>query len=71
MFDIGLTYLSVIASAVAASLPLVPVCLVAVPAALQLFAQVRVLLLWQNTMDCNCIIYVLATGLCFLLMLST
>lgn len=41
MFDIGLTYLSVIASAVAASLPLVPVCLVAVPAALQLFAQVK------------------------------
>lgn len=33
-------YLSILASAVAACLPLVPVCLVAVPAALQLLAQV-------------------------------
>lgn len=40
MFGIHLIYLSVLASAIAACLPLVPVCLVAVPAALQLLAQV-------------------------------
>lgn len=33
-------YLSILASAIAACLPLVPVCLVAMPAALQLLAQV-------------------------------
>lgn len=41
MFGIHLIYLSVLASAIAACLPLVPVCLVAVPAALQLLAQGR------------------------------
>ena len=41
VFGIHLMYLSILASAAAACLPLVPVCLVAVPAALQLLAQVR------------------------------
>ena len=40
IFGIHLMYLSILASAAAACLPLVPVCLVAVPAALQLLAQV-------------------------------